>query len=145
MERSSLIRAAGGVLWRLDGREPRVAIVHRPRRADWSLPKGKLGRGERWEAAALREVREETGCTARLGRFAGLVFYSVAERTPKVVLFWNMTLVRERPLEPGDEVDEVRWLGLRAALSRLTYEGERRVLEDAAVRRSARPGRRPRR
>ena len=44
-----------------------VAVVHRPRYDDWSLPKGKLHPGEDWEAAALREVREETGLRCELG------------------------------------------------------------------------------
>jgi len=132
-----VIRAAGGVLWRLDGATPRVAIVHRPRRADWGLPKGKLDEGETWEAAAVREVREETGCGARLGRFAGSTWY-VPGRTPKVVLFWNMTVRRAGALDGGDEIDEVRWLRPGAALERLTHESERRVLARAVVRREGR-------
>ena len=51
------VHAAGGIVER-DGL---IAVVHRPRYDDWSLPKGKLDRGESWEDAALREVREETG------------------------------------------------------------------------------------
>jgi len=132
-----VIRAAGGVLWRFDGAAPRLAVVHRPRRGDWSLPKGKLDEGETWEAAAVREVREETGCTARLGRFAGSTWYEPG-RTPKVVTFWNMTLQREGTLDAGDEVDEVRWYRPRAALERLTHESERRVLARAIARREAR-------
>ena len=49
------------------GDGPEVAVVHRPRYDDWSLPKGKLDAGERWRDAALREVREETGMRCELG------------------------------------------------------------------------------
>jgi 8-oxo-dGTP pyrophosphatase MutT (NUDIX family) len=82
----AIIRAAGGLLWRTgkDGRR-RLAVIHRPHREDWSLPKGKLKDGEHWEEAALREVEEETGCKARIASFAGAVHY-VPKRTPKVVL-----------------------------------------------------------
>jgi len=48
----SPIRAAGGVVVQ-DGK---VLVVHRPRYDDWSLPKGKLKRGEDWGEGALREV-----------------------------------------------------------------------------------------
>jgi 8-oxo-dGTP diphosphatase len=60
---SDEIQAAGGVLMR-DGL---LAVVHRPRYDDWSLPKGKLDRGESFEDAALREVWEETGSSCATG------------------------------------------------------------------------------
>jgi 8-oxo-dGTP diphosphatase len=134
-----LIPAAGGVVWREGPGGPRLAVVHRPKRGDWSLPKGKLCDGEGWEAAAVREVREETGCVCRLAEFAGSLWY-VPGRTPKpkVVLYWNMELHREGDLDDGDEVDEVAWLKPRAALARLDRESERRVLLRALARREAR-------
>lgn len=126
-----LIRAAGGLLWR-DGKDGkrRLAVVHRPHREDWSLPKGKLEVGEGWEAAALREVEEETGCKARIVSFAGVVHY-VPRRTPKVVVYWNMELVKEGPLEHLEEVDEVAWLTREEALKRLDHETERELLVEA--------------
>ena len=69
----ALIRAAGGVVVR----EGRVLIVHRPRYDDWSLPKGKLKRGEDWGAGALREVLEETGLECSLGEQLDVSTYTV--------------------------------------------------------------------
>ena len=61
------VAAAGGVVLRRDGAGlSRVAVIHRPKYMDWSLPKGKLENGEGFEEAALREVEEETGFRARL-------------------------------------------------------------------------------
>jgi len=137
MSTMGLIRAAGGVVWREGDEGERVAVIHRPRRNDWGLPKGKLVEGEGWEEGAIREVREETGCACRLAEFAASTWY-VPNRTPKVVLFWNMVLLREGELEGSREVDEVRWLRPRAALERLDHENERRVLERAMARREAR-------
>jgi len=129
----AVVRAAGGVLWRRDAGRPRIALVHRPRHGDWSLPKGKLRNDEGWEEAALREVEEETGCQGRISGFAGATCY-VPRRAPKVVLYWHMTLEREGPLEAGDEIDEVVWLEPEEALARLDYEPEKRLVERAPER-----------
>ena len=57
------VLAAGAVLWRPheDSGAPRIAVIHRPRYDDWSLPKGKLDNSEIEPVAAVREIREETG------------------------------------------------------------------------------------
>src|SRR5439155_13259 len=55
------IEAAGGVLWRDGGAGPEVALVHRQRHDDWSIPKGKAKPGEHPIVTAVREVDEETG------------------------------------------------------------------------------------
>jgi 8-oxo-dGTP pyrophosphatase MutT (NUDIX family) len=123
----TVVRAAGGLLWREGPSGPRLALVHRPRRDDWSLPKGKLDEGESFEEAALREVEEETGCKARITAFAGATSY-LARRAPKVVLYWHMALVREGRLDAGDEIDEVAWLGPAEAVARLDYEVDRRLV-----------------
>jgi 8-oxo-dGTP diphosphatase len=126
-----LIKAAGGLLWRNSARGRELLLVHRRRYDDWSLPKGKLEKGESWEEAALREVVEETGYQASLGDFAGIVSYVVGRSSPKVVLFWNMERDEEsgQPrVESDGEVDRCEWLTIPDALQRLSYGGERGLL-----------------
>ena len=60
------VHAAGGLVVRDGGDGPEVAVVHRPKYEDWSLPKGKLDAGESFERAALREIEEETGLRCEL-------------------------------------------------------------------------------
>lgn len=125
-----LIRAAGGILWRDSERGRELLLVHRKRYDDWSLPKGKLETGERWEAAAVREVVEETGFQVSLDDFAGIVSYVIGG-SPKVVLFWNMELDRDaeqRQLDSDGEVDRCEWFTIPDAHERLSYGGERGLL-----------------
>jgi 8-oxo-dGTP diphosphatase len=114
------VHAAGGVVLR-DGR---VAVVHRPRYDDWSLPKGKLDPGESFEEAALREVEEETGLRCRLIRELPTVSYDVRGRR-KEVRYWAMEVEDETPFVPNEEVDELRWVEPQEALALLSYDRDR--------------------
>jgi len=121
--------AAGAVLWRPAAAEGglEVALVHRPRYDDWSLPKGKLARGEPVPTAAVREVAEETGSLALLGPRLGAIRYQVPQGD-KVVHFWSARAVCG-DFSPNDEVDELRWLSTTAAAELLTYVRDREVLD----------------
>lgn len=113
--------AAGGVLWRAEP-ELVVAVVHRPRYDDWSLPKGKLDKGEPALLGALREVREETGFSAVPGRTLGRSDYRVlqdARQVPKTVRWWAMRATAGS-FVPGPEVDALRWLPPELAAELLT-------------------------
>ena len=130
-----MIEAAGGVVVResADG-APEVAVIHRPRYDDWSLPKGKLERGESWEQAAVREVREETGYECRLVHELSPTRYSDRKGRPKVVRYWLMEAVGGS-FEPGDEADELRWVGGQEASRLLTYAHDRELVGEALTRR----------
>ena len=121
---TSEIQAAGGVVVR-DGQ---VALVHRPRYDDWTLPKGKLDDGETFEDAALREVWEETGLRCRLEHELPSTTYTVRER-PKIVRYWLMSVESDPGFEPNDEVDELRWLSPADAAAVLTYDRDKEVLQ----------------
>src|SRR5262249_23601580 len=129
-----LIRAAGGLLWRTTPEGRKIAVIRRTRYGDWTLPKGKLNPHESVEAAALREVYEETGCRARILGPAGVTRYLV-QGTPKTVTFFQMEFEAASGSLDPDEVGELAWLSPSEALSRLDHSSEadllRRSIEDA--------------
>ncbi len=126
------VRAAGGLVLRGDAEAREVAVVHRPKYDDWSFPKGKLLDGEPEEVAALREVQEETGLRCRLGAPVGAVTYADRNGRPKIVRYWVMT-PEGGAFEPGDEVDELRWMRLDEAEGILTYRHDRDLLQAVIV------------
>ena len=113
-------------------RDGLVALVHRPRYDDWSLPKGKLDSGESFEEAALREIAEETGLLARLVRELPAVNYEVRGR-PKVVRYWLMEVESDPGFVASDEVDELRWVEPGEASALLSYDRDRDVLMAAGL------------
>jgi 8-oxo-dGTP diphosphatase len=115
-----LIRAAGGVLWRPAGVGALVALVHRPRYDDWSLPKGKLDPGEHEVEAAVREVFEETACEGFPGRRLPPIRYE-ALAGPKVVRYWVMRAGAVGAFEANDEVDGLDWVTPEKAEQLLSY------------------------
>jgi len=128
------IHAAGMVLWRPSDGGRQVALVHRPRYDDWSFPKGKVQPGEHRLLAAVREVEEETGCRAVLGRPLPTARYDSRGR-PKRVDYWAGRPVPggEDSFRPNDEVDAVDWLPVGAARGRLSYPHDAVILDDFAA------------
>ncbi len=129
-----IVHAAGAVLWRPDPEsgEPVIAVIHRPRYDDWSLPKGKVDPGETEPVAAVREIYEETGQQSHLGRRLCRVTYPIPIGT-KVVHYWA---ARGPGGEfwPCREVDQMTWLPLDEAMKRLTYPYDRKVTAQFADR-----------
>jgi 8-oxo-(d)GTP phosphatase len=128
MAADKLIEAAGGVLWRRSagGAGIEVALVHRPKYADWSIPKGKLNADEHPIIGGLREVREETGFAAVPGRPLGEVRY-LKDGSPKRVRFWAMEAVSGE-FTVNDEVDQVMWLPPREAMRHLSPSRDQSLL-----------------
>jgi 8-oxo-dGTP pyrophosphatase MutT (NUDIX family) len=126
-----LVRAAGGVVTRpTDPSGIEVLVVHRPRYDDWSLPKGKVEPGESDQAAALREVEEETGYQCTLGDEMATVRYIDRKGRNKQVRFWHMTVRHEVDWAPNDEIDDRRWISPADAATLLTYETDRDLLRN---------------
>lgn len=123
------VQAAGGVMVR-DGR---VAVVHRPYREDWSIPKGKLDPGESFEQAAVRELEEETGFTVELADELPPVRYRDHRDRAKLVRYWLMR-VTGGAFVANDEVDELRWLTPVEAAALLTYPADRDLVLGEQVR-----------
>ncbi|MCX2969814.1 MULTISPECIES: NUDIX hydrolase [Streptomyces] len=140
------VRAAGCVLWRpapggAAGTGVEIALVHRPRWADWSHPKGKLHPGESAAAAAVREVTEETGMHCALGPRLPTARYRTGERW-KTVDYW-LAQACHGAFAPSREIDRMTWLPPARARLLLTHPRDRTLLTTALLHLRAAPHRAP--
>ena len=115
--------AAGGIVLRRE-KNPRIAVVRLRKRNEWVLPKGKLDDGETPRAAAEREVLEETGHDVSVHEFLGTLVYESGGGF-KVVHYWRMQAGDEQTHELMNDIREVDWLLLDAAVERLSRANER--------------------
>ncbi|MGV9755556.1 NUDIX hydrolase [Streptomyces tricolor] len=125
------VRAAGCVLWRRSAcGTVELALVFRPKWSDWSWPKGKVKKGETARAAALREVREETGHTCRLGPALPTLRYVDNAGRDKEVAYWAAESTGGT-FAPNDEVTALLWLPPAEAHARLTHPRDKELITPA--------------
>jgi 8-oxo-dGTP pyrophosphatase MutT (NUDIX family) len=122
-----------------DGKIEILLAARRTRKGEiaWGLAKGGIEEGETIEAAAVREVREETGIEAVIEESLGETryFYVWEEvRIRKTVHFFLMRAIGGNVEDRDDEMEEIRWFPLSRALKRAAYRGEREVLQRAAAK-----------
>jgi 8-oxo-dGTP diphosphatase len=126
----SIVYCAGGIVWRTSagGTGEEVLLILSRSDQAWKFPKGHIDPDDpSWDAAAQREVAEETGYQTIITDFAGYTKYPV-QGVPKVVLYWHMTPIGEGRFEPSEEVEAIDWLPTQAALHQLTFENDRDFL-----------------
>ncbi len=122
--------AAGGVVVQAWGEGGRVLVLRRPSRGEMRLPKGHVELGETVEAAALREVREESGCgglRVRADLGAQVVAFEYAgRRVVRTERYFLMTPGDSGAAASAGEAQfEPIWLTWEQALAALTFEAER--------------------
>lgn len=124
-----MIRAAGALLWReIAAGEIEIALVHRPRYDDWSLPKGKIDENETALACAYREVFEETGIQARFTRQLGSAEYQ-DNGAQKRVKYWVAQALGASVFVANEEVDQLRWLKPTDSIELATHQSDKEMIE----------------
>lgn len=133
--RADVEESAGGVVIRRIGGAIHVLLIRDPYK-NWGLPKGHLEGSESPEAAALREVTEETGLTdLQLGPRIDQIDWYFRLKGRLIHKYCTFFLIvspsGEAVPEHSEGITECVWLALDDALDRITYENAGAILETA--------------
>lgn len=130
-----LIRAAGGVVYTHGPDGALLLLIIQDRYGAWTLPKGHLEPDESAEAAAVREIAEETGIACQIERPLTRVRYPVFKRgvwRDKEVTYF---LARAEHIPPtpatAEGITAARWVAPQEALGTFTYSQVRDVTRKA--------------
>lgn len=138
--------SAGGVIFKKNDNSLQVILISVRNGHAWCLPKGIVNKGETTEEAALREVSEETGLTGRIIDKLGDInyWYYIKEeniKCRKTVYFYLMEYISGDTADHDIEVDDAEWFSLEAALKKVSFKGDRTMIEKAIEKlRSLNPG-----
>jgi 8-oxo-dGTP pyrophosphatase MutT (NUDIX family) len=126
--------SAGGVVVKRAGTRVQVLLIKPRGRDRWQLPKGNIDTGESPDESAVREVREEGGVDAEILSPLEPVtfFYQMGgQKFVKTVEFYLMLFRSGSPADHDDEVDDARWFPAEQAVETITFNSERKVIEEA--------------
>ncbi|MBV8150032.1 MAG: NUDIX hydrolase [Candidatus Eremiobacteraeota bacterium] len=124
--------SAGGLVLRRRDSTFDVLLIGRGNPRIWSLPKGHVEPRETHEQAALREVREETGCWAEvISKLSEISYWFYLNRSKhkKAVHFYLMRYLSGDTENHDHEVDEAAWFEIHAAKRALKYVNEKRLID----------------
>ncbi|HYK88017.1 MAG TPA: NUDIX hydrolase [Acidobacteriota bacterium] len=130
--------SAGCVVFRRGQGGVEVVLIRPRDRDSWALPKGLLEVGEAPDAAALREVKEETGLVGTILRKIDNIKYTYTatwqdppERVFKIVTFYLMELTGGDTSRHDWEVESVTWFPIDEAIRTASYRTEKDILRKA--------------
>ncbi len=130
--------SAGCVIYRTGEGGAEVVLIRPKDHDSWALPKGLLEKGETPEAAALREVKEETGLEGRILRKIDNIKYTYnatwenpPERVFKIVTFYLMEHTGGDAMRHDWEVEEVAWFPVDEAIREASYRTEKDIIRKA--------------
>lgn len=124
--------SAGGLVLRRHEYGFDALLIGRGSPRLWTLPKGHVEARESNEQAALREVREETGCWGEILMRLNEIsywFYVGKAKHKKSVTFYLMHYLSGNTANHDHEVDEARWFDIAAARRALKYVNEKRLVD----------------
>jgi 8-oxo-dGTP diphosphatase len=128
----SVIPCVGAVIRDDEGRLLLIKRGHEPGAGLWSLPGGRIEPGETGTQALVREMREETGLTVKVGRLLGTVTRPGLDGDVIDISDYEATIIAGS-LTPGDDAADARWVDTADLESMPVTDGLVEALTDWGV------------
>lgn len=128
-------KSYGAIVYRQNQHQFEFLLIKQKNGLHYGFPKGHKEEKESDEAAALREVKEETGIEIELKKgFKGKTNFSPQKNVLKeVVYFLGKAITFTFKLQP-EEIEEVHWVKETEVVDRLTYENDQQLFLKAIKR-----------
>ena len=131
--------SAGGIVYKKENNLVFILMIQTSGKSAetkkaWTFPKGHIDGDEKPEETAVREVREETGITAKIVEKLGSIKYTFlweGENIFKIVTWYLMEYVSGDPSGHDYEVEEAKWIELSEVEPLLKYKTDKEIFEKA--------------
>lgn len=129
--------SAGGIVTKKKENKIFVLLAQHGMHHGWVFPKGIIGdvhKDEKKEETAVREVEEETGVLATLGKPLTPVTYwyqMEGEKRKKTVYYFLMEFISEDSSKKDEEMENVEWVPIDEVEKKLTYPSDKKVWKEA--------------
>jgi bis(5'-nucleosidyl)-tetraphosphatase len=125
-------KSCGAIVYRKHHGNTEILLIKHVNSGHWSFPKGHVEANETEIETAIREIKEETGLDVIIDpTFRETVSYSPKKDTQKVVVYF-IAKARNYDFTPQEEeIADIKWVEIGHALSILTYENDRSIVNKA--------------
>ena len=125
-------KSCGAIVYRKHHGNTEILLIKHVNSGHWSFPKGHVEENETEVETATREIKEETGIDVIIDpTFRETVSYSPKKDTQKVVVYFIAKAKNYDFIPQEEEISEIRWVEIGHALSILTYENDRSIVNKA--------------
>ena len=125
-------KSCGAIVYRKHHGNTEILLIKHVNSGHWSFPKGHVECGETEIETATREIKEETGIDVIIDpTFRETVSYSPKKDTQKIVVYFIAKAKTFEYSPQEEEIAEIRWVEIGHALSILTYENDRSIVNKA--------------
>lgn len=133
-------KSCGALIFHEDGEQSLLLLIKHRNGGHWSFPKGHVEAGETEVETALREISEETGLQVDLiSDFRESVSYSPKGGITKEVIYFLAYSDHTTLHLQEEEVGQGIWVDVPRALTLVTYDNDRQLIQRATAFKEAHP------